>query len=57
MSESASETLESDVKLCKAHGHWAEEDGSCFECVLERHARSLEGCSTYALWREDFDQR
>ena len=57
MSESASETLESDVKLCEAHGHWAEEDGSCFECVLERHARSLEGCSTYALWREDFDQR
>jgi hypothetical protein len=51
MSESASETLESDVKLCKAHGHWAEEDGTCFECVLERVERSLEGCTVYRLHR------
>jgi|6_EtaG_2_1085325.scaffolds.fasta_scaffold49899_2 hypothetical protein len=52
MPESASETLESDVKLCKAHGHWAEEDGTCFECVLERVERSLEGCTVYRLYRD-----
>ena len=53
MSESASETPESDVKLCEVHGHWAEADGTCFECVLESIERSLEGCTVYYLLYRD----
>jgi hypothetical protein len=53
MSESAPEATESDVKLCEAHGHWAEADGTCFECVLERIERSLEGCTVYYLLYRD----
>ena len=46
MPESASETLESDVKLCKAHG-W----GDCFLCPLEIEY-TIEGCTVYLLYRD-----
>ena len=52
------EATESDVRLCEVHGHWAEEDGTCFECVLESIERSLEGCSVYQFHRDClFEQR
>jgi len=46
MSESASETPESDVKLCEAHG-W----GDCFLCPLEIEY-TIEGCTVYLLYRD-----
>ena len=49
MPERLPEAHESDVTLCGVHGHWAEEDGTCFECVLDQIERSHEGCSTYLL--------
>ena len=52
MPERLPEATESDVTLCGVHGHWAEEDGTCFECVLERIERSIEGCTVYELWRD-----
>jgi len=53
MSERLPEATESDVRLCEAHGHWAEADGTCFECVLESIERSLEGCTVYYLLYRD----
>ena len=52
MPERLPEAIESGIKLCEAHGHWAEEDGTCFECVLESIERSLEGCTVYLLYRD-----
>jgi len=53
MSERLPEATESDARLCEVHGHWAEADGTCFECVLECIERSLEGCTVYYLLYRD----
>ena len=52
MPERLPEATESDVTLCGVHGHWAEEDGTCFECLLDRIGRDLDGCTVYRLYRD-----